>query len=123
MLCDDDLTEGPALPCRCADAANPEDDVTTQTPQTPPTPQVPQVPPARPPQEIEADIAATRETLADAIDAITERMQPANIASRAKERMVAFYKKDDGSVDPVKAGATATVVVIVALYLIRRRRL
>jgi len=106
--------------------------VTTQTPQTPPTPQVPQVPPApqapqapsaRPPQEIEADIAATRETLADAIDAITERMQPANIATRAKDRVIAFYKKDDGSVDPVKAGATAGVVLIVALYLIRRRRL
>lgn len=97
--------------------------MTTQTPQTPPAPQVPQVPPARPPQEIEADIAATRENLADAIDAITERMQPANIASRAKERVVAFYRKGDGSVDPVKAGATAGVALIVALYLIRRRRL
>jgi hypothetical protein len=100
--------------------------VTTQTPPTPPTPptpQVPQVPPARPPQQIEADIAATRETLADAIDAITERMQPANIATRAKDRLVAFYQQDDGSVDPVKAGSTAAVVLIVALYLVRRRRL
>jgi hypothetical protein len=33
---------------------------------------------------------------------------------------VAFYRKDDGSVDMVKAGVTAGVVVIVALYLIRR---
>ncbi len=97
--------------------------MTTQTPQTPPTPPVPQVSPTRPPQEIEADIAATRETLADAIDAITERMQPANIASRAKDRVIALYKRDDGSVDPVRAGATAGVVLIVALYLIRRRRL
>lgn len=97
--------------------------MTTQTPQTPQTPPVPQVSPARPPREIEADIAATRETLADAIDAITERMQPANIASRAKDRVIALYKRDDGSVDPVRTGATAGVVLIVALYLIRRRRL
>ncbi len=86
--------------------------MTTQSPQTPP--------PARPPQEIQADIAAARENLADTIDAITERMQPANIAERAKDRVVAFYHKDDGSVDMVKAGVTAGVVVIVALYLIRR---
>ena len=50
-------------------------------------------------------------------------MQPANIAGRAKERAAAFFKKDDGSVDPVKAGVAAGVALILALYLVRRRRL
>jgi hypothetical protein len=43
----------------------------------------PATPPARTPAEIEADIERTRARLADTVDAIAERVKPANAARRA----------------------------------------
>ena len=42
----------------------------------------PATPPARTPAEIEADIERTRARLADTVDAIAERVKPANVARR-----------------------------------------
>jgi len=67
-----------------------------------------------------ADIERTRENLARTIDAISDRLSPANaarrVADRARERVAA--------IDPVMAGGAAVVVagVAVAWLLLRRRK-
>jgi Protein of unknown function (DUF3618) len=67
-----------------------------------------------------ADIERTRENLARTIDAISDRLSPANAARRAAEQA----RERVASVDPVVAGgaALAVVGVAVAWLLLRRRK-
>jgi hypothetical protein len=70
--------------------------------------------------ELVSDIERTRENLARTIDAISDRLSPANaarrVADRARERVAA--------IDPVMAGGAAVVVagVAVAWLLLRRKK-
>ncbi|MBV9444403.1 MAG: DUF3618 domain-containing protein [Streptosporangiaceae bacterium] len=66
-----------------------------------------------------ADIERTREELARTIDAISDRLNPANAARRAADRV----RQLAAQVDPVMAGAAAVAVAgaTVAFFLFRRR--
>ncbi|HEY1625944.1 MAG TPA: DUF3618 domain-containing protein [Streptosporangiaceae bacterium] len=70
--------------------------------------------------ELVSDIEQTRESLARTIDAISDRVSPANIARRAGDRV----RERIAAVDPVMAGGAVVVVagVTVAWFLLRRRR-
>ena len=80
-------------------------------------------PPPRTPGEIEAEIERTRDSLAGSIDTLQDRLSPASIAMAAKEKVVGVFKREDGSIDPIRAGAAAAVALVLVTYLIRRRRL
>ena len=74
----------------------------------------PATPPARTPAEIEADIERTRARLADTVDAIAERVKPANVVRRA-------FVDDDGNMRVQRIAVLAVVVAGVA-GLLRWRR-
>ena len=74
----------------------------------------PATPPARTPAEIEADIERTRARLADTVDAIAERVKPANVARRT-------FVDNDGNLR-VKRVAVLAVVVAAVAGLVRWRR-
>ncbi len=80
-------------------------------------------PAARSPQQIEAEIEATRTSLAGNLDVLQERLSPASLAQAARDKVMGVVRRDDGSLDPVRASVAAGVVLVIALYLIRRRRL
>jgi hypothetical protein len=65
------------------------------------------------------EIEEAREDLARTIDAITDKMSPANVARRTAGNLLERVQ----SVDPRLAGAGAAVVVgVIALVVWRRRR-
>ena len=65
------------------------------------------------------EIEEAREDLARTIDAITDKMSPANVARRTTGNLLERVQ----SVDPGLAGAGAVVVVaLIALVVWRRRR-
>ena len=74
----------------------------------------PATPPARTPAEIEADIERTRARLADTVDAIAERVKPANVARRT-------FVDDQGNLR-VQRIAVLVVVVAGVAGLLRWRR-
>ena len=74
----------------------------------------PATPPARTPAEIEADIERTRARLADTVDAIAERVKPANVARRT-------FVDDAGHLRVQRVAALAVVVAAV-VGLLRWRR-
>ena len=80
-------------------------------------------PAARTPEQIEAEIAVTRTELTGNIEVLQRRLSPANLLGAAKDKVVGVVRRDDGSLDPVRASVVAGVVVVLTLYLIRRRRL
>ena len=67
-----------------------------------------------------ADIDRTREELARTIDAISDRLNPANAARRTMDRV----RERVAEVDPVIAGGLAVAVAgtVVAWFLLRRRK-
>ena len=79
--------------------------------------------PARTPQQIEAEIQRTRESLAGEIDILQERLSPASVARAAKDRALGLVRRPDGSLDPVRVAAAAGVALVLVTYLVRRRRL
>jgi MYXO-CTERM domain-containing protein len=65
------------------------------------------------------EIEQAREDLARTIDAITDKVRPANVARRTADQL----RQRAQSVDPRLAGVGAVVVVgVVALLVWRRRR-
>jgi Protein of unknown function (DUF3618) len=80
-------------------------------------------PAARTPEQIEAEIAVTRTELTGNIEVLQRRLSPASLLGAAKDKVVGVVRRDDGSLDPVRASVVAGVVVVLTLYLIRRRRL
>ena len=78
---------------------------------------------ARTPDQIEAEIARTRESLADDIDVLQERLSPANLMQRAKARVVGVFHRPDGSLDPVRTAIAVGAGVVLVAYFVRRRNL
>jgi hypothetical protein len=77
----------------------------------------------RTPAEIEAEIEATRQRLAGTVDAIADRVKPANVARRAAESAKAQFVNPDGSLRTTRVAAVAAgVAVVVGLTLWRRSR-
>ena len=76
----------------------------------------------RTPAEIEADIEQTRLRLAGTVDAIAERVKPANVARRGAESAKAQVVDERGQVRTGRAAAIAAAVAVVGLLLWRRRR-
>lgn len=70
--------------------------------------------------ELVADIERTRQELARTIDAISDRLNPANAARRTVDRV----RDRIAGVDPMMAGGVAAAVVGVAAawFLLRRRK-
>jgi hypothetical protein len=88
-----------------------EEDVSTTKPAQPQTP-----------EEIEAEIAATRARLAETVDELVDKAHPRNVAKRQVEQAKAQVFDADGNLRTEKvasvAGAIAAVVVL--LLIIRR---
>ena len=78
------------------------------------------VPATQNPDTLVREIERTRDNLARTIDAIAERVSPANIARRALDR--AEERADRIDVRYVAAGATVAVGVTAALLIWRGRR-
>jgi len=73
--------------------------------------------------EIEAEIERTRQRLAGTVDAIAERVKPANVARRGAEAAKAQVLDEQGQVRTRRAaGIAAAVAAVVALMVWRRRR-
>ena len=78
---------------------------------------------ARTPAQIEADIERTRLQLQGTVDAIAERVKPANIARRAAQAAKAQVLEADGSLRTARVVALGgAVVVLVGLLAWRRGR-
>jgi anti-sigma factor RsiW len=70
-----------------------------------------------PPKALVGEIERTRADLARTIDAIADRVAPANVARRAADRA----KERVSQVDPLIAGAAALAAVSVTCYLVWRK--
>ena len=73
---------------------------------------------ARDPDKLVSDIERTRDNLARTIDAIADRVSPANNARRAVERV----REQASKIDPRYAAAAGVVAIGVAVIVIWRRR-
>ena len=71
----------------------------------------------RDPDQLVAQIERTRENLARTIDTLTERVSPANVAKRARSKVL-----DQVSRPEVQIGVAAVTVVTVTLVVWWRRR-
>lgn len=78
---------------------------------------------ARKPEQIEADIAQARDSLADSVDEIENKLRPANLVHAAKDRALALLRRPDGSLDPRRAAIVAGAGLVLLTYFVRRRRL
>jgi len=79
--------------------------------------------PPRSMDEIEAELAATRERLAGRIDEITDYVRPANVVERQKNKLKSVFVDEYGGIKPDRVLMAAGVVVaIIGLGVLRRRR-
>ncbi len=77
----------------------------------------------RSPAQIERDIEATRERLASTIDAISDRIKPANVVRRTKVSLLSHVRDEEGALRRDRVGALAAgVVVVIGLVVLGRRR-
>jgi hypothetical protein len=86
---------------------------------------------SRTPEQIAADLAATRERLADTVDALVGRVQPKQLAGRAVANAKGYFVEPDGDVRTdriakIGAGVAGTVGGLLLLRKLvrggRRRR-
>lgn len=77
--------------------------------------------PDRTPAEIEAEIERTRARLAGTVDAIAERVKPANVARRGVESAKAAVVDERGDLRPDRVAAAAVAVAAVVGLLVWRR--
>ena len=83
----------------------------------------PESKPQRSPAEIEAEIERTRARLAGTVDALAERVKPANIARRAVASVKAEFVDEQGNLRTTRVAALAAVTAAgVGLVLWRRSR-
>lgn len=75
----------------------------------------------RTPQEIEADLAETRERLAATMDALVQRVQPKELASRGAQRAKLMVMTPDGRLRTkrVVMAVAAVVTVVGGIALLR----
>ena len=78
---------------------------------------------ARKPEHIEAEIVQARDSLADTLDVLENKLRPANLIQAAKDRAIGVVRRPDGSLDPRRAAIVAGAGLILVTYFIRRRRL
>lgn len=79
--------------------------------------------PERTPAEIEAEIQRTRERLAGTVDAIAERVKPANVARRGLDAARAQVVDEQGNLRTQRVAVLAAAVAAgVAVILWRRGR-
>ncbi|MEO7979412.1 MAG: DUF3618 domain-containing protein [Sporichthyaceae bacterium] len=79
--------------------------------------------PARTPAELEAEIEATRTRLAGTVDAIADRVKPANVARRGAESAKAQVVDPGGGIRADRVAVLAAAVAgVVGLLLWRRSR-
>lgn len=77
----------------------------------------------RSPAEIETEIERTRQRLAGTVDAIAERVKPANVARRTLDAAKAQVVEPDGSLRTTRVAVLAVgVAAVVGLSLWRRNR-
>lgn len=75
----------------------------------------------RDPDDIVADIEATRDHLAGTVDAIVDRVNPKNVARRTLDSVKSHFVDDSGSVRAEKvAPVVGAVVGVVALVVALR---
>jgi anti-sigma factor RsiW len=82
---------------------------------------------ARTPEQIEADIAATRARLASTVDDLVERARPRNVARRQVEQAKAQVFDENGrlrteKVVAVGGAAAAVIAVLLVIRLLVGRR-
>ena len=70
-----------------------------------------------PPDVLVAQIENTRADLARTIDAITDRVSPANVARRSADRI----RERISQIDPLVGGAVALAAVSVTCFVVWRR--
>ena len=75
----------------------------------------------RSPADIEADIERTRARLAGTVDAIADRVKPANVARRGAESAKAQVVDEHGELRPERVAVLAGAVAAVVGLLIWRR--
>jgi hypothetical protein len=78
--------------------------------------------PKRTAAQIEADMSQTRERLVGTISQIEDRVKPANVAARGREKVEAFFRTDDGDIrwDHVGMVVGGTVAAIVGIRVTSR---
>ena len=75
----------------------------------------------RTPAEIEAEIERTRQRLAGTVDAIADRVKPANVARRGAESAKAQVVDERGQIRTGRAAGIAAAAVAVVAFLSWRR--
>ncbi|MDQ1625994.1 MAG: hypothetical protein QOJ49_1492 [Actinomycetota bacterium] len=75
----------------------------------------------RTPAEIEAEIEQTRVRLAGTVDAIADRVKPANVARRGVEAARAQVVDERGQPRTARIAALAVAALAVGVILFRRR--
>lgn len=79
--------------------------------------------PERTPAEIEVDIEQTRVRLAGTVDAIADRVKPANVARRGAESARSQVVDERGNLRAERVAVVASAVAgVVGLLVWRRRR-
>lgn len=73
------------------------------------------------PAEIEAEIERTRERLAGTVDAIADRVKPANVAKRSVDGLKHQVVDEDGNLRVARVAVLAVVVAGVTGLVIWRR--
>jgi hypothetical protein len=74
------------------------------------------------PAEIEAEIEATRVRLAGTVDAISDRVKPANVARRCVASVKAQFVEPDGELRTTRVAVLAVVTAGAVAALMWRRR-
>lgn len=76
--------------------------------------------PERTPAEIEAEIERTRQRLAGTVDAIADRVKPANVVKRTAAAVKAQFVDADGNPRPDRLAGLAAVTGLAGLLVWRR---
>lgn len=82
---------------------------------------------ARTPEQIDADLAATRERLAATIDSLVDRAHPVALARRGADGAKGWVVDESGAlrterIVKIAAGVTGTVLTLALLRKVVRRR-
>jgi hypothetical protein len=83
-------------------------------------PETPPAAPARSPEQIQADIDAAQQRLADTVDALSDRLSPASLADDAISSVKGVFVDQDGRIKPkplaIIGGTVVGLVVLRALF-------
>jgi hypothetical protein len=72
-------------------------------------------------QQIETEIARTRQSLAETMDVLEYRLRPASLLEDVGDRVLGIFRKPDGSVRVGRVAAVGGVALFAVAYLVRRR--